>query len=192
MKISTRGRYGLRAMLELARCKRQSPLLMGAVAEREDISRKYLHALLTALKSAGLVSSVRGAGGGFMLTKEPAEIRLSEILRAVEGPLSLVDCVADKRVCGRSNRCVARGVWRELSGAIESMLDSITLEHLIAGQGRADSRYWGKNRGRVVRQKKAGSRRRKENGAREARGANAHSRRAQAASGGQGQKVGKR
>ena len=192
MKVSTRGRYGLRAMLELARCRRQFPVLMSTLAEREDISRKYLHTLLTALKSAGLVSSVRGAGGGFMLSKESAEIRLGEILRAVEGPLSLVDCVADKRVCDRSNRCVARGVWRELSGAIESMLDSITLEDLIAGQGRADSWRCGRNRGRAVRQKKAGSERLGENKAREPRRANAQSRRTHVASRGRRQEVGKK
>jgi len=192
MKVSTRGRYGLRAMLELARCRGQSPVLMSTLAEREDISRKYLHALLTALKSAGLVSSVRGAGGGFMLRKEPAEIRLSEILRAVEGPLSLVDCVADKRVCERSNRCVARGVWRELSSAVESMLDSITLEDLIAGQGRADPRRSGGNRGRAVRRKKAGSKRRGENRTPERRRANAQSRRTHVGSRGRRQEVGKR
>ena len=192
MKVSTRGRYGLRAMLELARCRRQFPVLMSTLAEREGISRKYLHALLTALKSAGLVYSVRGAGGGFMLSKEPAEIRLSGILRAVEGPLSLVDCVADKRVCDRSNRCVARGVWRELSGAIESMLDSITLEDLIAGQGRADSSCCGRDRGRAGRRKKGGSRRRGKNGAREPRRTNAQSRRTYVTSRGRRQEAGKR
>ena len=78
MRISTRGRYGLRAMFELARSFGGAPVLMSAVAERQDLSRKYLHALLTTLKSAGLVRSVRGAGGGFLLARPPAEIRISE------------------------------------------------------------------------------------------------------------------
>ena len=86
MQISTRGRYGLRAMFELARGFGQDPLLMSTVAERQGLSRKYLHTLLTTLKTAGLVRSVRGAGGGFVLARPPAEIKLSEVITALEGP----------------------------------------------------------------------------------------------------------
>ena len=136
MKISTRGRYGLRAMLELARCHGRSPVMMSVLAERESLSRKYLHGLLTALKEAGLVRSVRGPGGGFLLAQAPSEIRLSQILLALEGPLSLVDCVADKRACGRTKSCTARRVWTELSRTIESVLEKITLEDLIASETR--------------------------------------------------------
>jgi Rrf2 family cysteine metabolism transcriptional repressor len=132
MKVSTRGRYGLRAMLELARCYGDDPVLMGTLAEREDISRKYLHTLLTGLKSAGLVRSLRGARGGFVLTRHPSEIKLAEILHVLEGPLSLVDCVADERACDRAERCTARRVWQELSGAIDDVLENVTLEDLIA------------------------------------------------------------
>jgi len=135
MKISTRGRYGLRAMLELARRFGELPVLTRALAEREGLSPKYLHAQLTALKSAGLVYSIRGAGGGFVLARSPRQIRLSEVLHALEGPLSLVDCVADTRACDRSMRCQARRVWQELSGAIEDVLANITLEDLIAPEG---------------------------------------------------------
>ena len=139
MKISTRGRYGLRAMLELARCHGQSPLRMRVLAERESLSRKYLHGLLTALKEAGLVRSVRGPGGGFLLARAPSKIRLSQILHALEGPLSLVDCVADERACGRTKSCTARRVWAELSATIESVLEKVTLEDLIASENRACS-----------------------------------------------------
>ena len=121
----------MRAMLELARHFGQEPVLMSTVAERQGLSRKYLHALLTTLKSAGLVRSVRGAGGGFVLTKAPPKIRLSEVLHALEGPLSLVDCVADPRVCRKSSRCATRRVWQELSGAIENVLDNATLQDLL-------------------------------------------------------------
>lgn len=144
MKVSTRGRYGLRAMLELARCHGQSPVLMSDLAERESLSRKYLHTLLTALKKAELVRSVRGTGGGFLLTRAPSEIRLSEILHALEGPLSLVDCVGDERACGKANRCTARRFWAELSGTIESSLEKVTLEDLIASEGQACSTPDGK------------------------------------------------
>ena len=149
MRVSTRGRYGLRAMFELARGFGQAPVLMSTVAERQDLSRKYLHALLTALKSAGLVRSVRGSGGGFALARPPAEIKLSEILRALEGPLSLVDCVADKRACDRSSRCPARRVWQELAGAVEDVLDNVTLKDLATPAKRKRSQ---------PRQKKTNSR----------------------------------
>jgi Rrf2 family cysteine metabolism transcriptional repressor len=136
MKMSTRGRYGLRAMLELARCYGDAPVLMGTLAEREEISRKYLHTLLTGLRSAGLVNSIRGARGGFVLARHPSEIKLSEVLHALEGPLSLVDCVGDKSTCDRAGHCVARGVWQELSEAIAGVLDSVTLQGLIAPDTR--------------------------------------------------------
>jgi Rrf2 family protein len=136
MKVSSRGRYGLRAMLELARSFGGDPLLMSTLAERQGLSRKYLHALLTALKSHDLVQSVRGPGGGFVLSRPPGKITLSEVLQAVEGPLSLVDCVTDKKLCDRSSRCVARKVWQQLSGAIESVLDSVTLQELIDAEFR--------------------------------------------------------
>lgn len=119
-------------MFELAQGFGEGPVLMGTVADRQDLSRKHLHALLTALKSAGLVRSVRGPGGGFVLTRPPAEIRLSEILHALEGPMSLVDCVADKGACRKASRCPARRVWQELSGAIENVLDNATLEDMTA------------------------------------------------------------
>jgi len=147
MQVSTRGRYGLRAMFELARGFGQAPVLMSTVAERQGLSRKYLHTLLTALKSAGLVRSVRGAGGGFVLARPPAEIKLSEVLRALEGPLSLVDCVADKRACDRSNHCPARRVWQELAGAVENVLDNVTIADLVSPQHRKRSRPGGKQRG---------------------------------------------
>lgn len=159
MRVSTRGRYGLRAMFELARGFGEGPLLMSDIAERQGLSRKHLHALLTSLKSAGLVRSVRGPGGGFVLTRSPGQIRLSEVLRALEGPLSLVDCVADRRSCDRANRCVARNVWQELSGTIEEVLDNVTLEDMVAPdgkkcfrpRGRAKERGSKKRKGRNVR-----------------------------------------
>lgn len=144
--MSTRGRYGLRAMLELARCHGKSPVLMADLAQREDLSRKYLHALLTTLKGADLVRSVRGAAGGFVLSRPPPEIKLSEILHALEGSLSIVDCVADKRACDKADGCTARSVWQGLSGVIENTLDSVTLEDLILQESSA--RTNGKSKGK--------------------------------------------
>jgi Rrf2 family cysteine metabolism transcriptional repressor len=119
-------------MLELARCFGDAPVVMADLAEREGLSRKYLHTLLTGLRAAGLARSVRGAGGGFVLARDPSEINLKDVLRALEGSLCLVDCVEDERVCDRANGCTARGVWQELSGVIESMLDNTTLADVIA------------------------------------------------------------
>lgn len=146
MRISTRGRYGLRAMLELAQGSGEAPVLMSTLAQRQGLSRKYLHALLTALKSAGLVHSVRGPGGGFVLARPPAQIKLSDILHAAEGPLSLVDCVADRRACHRSKRCPARRVWRDLSGAIEDVLDNVTLEDMVASEVKRCSKLKGQRK----------------------------------------------
>ncbi len=137
MKVSTRGRYGLRAMLELAGSFGRGPVVVMELAERQGLSRKYLHSLLSTLKDAGLVEAIRGPGGGFVLSRSPAEIRLSDVLRAVEGPFALVDCVDNENYCERSDGCVARGVWGELSVAIEEMLKGITLKDLITSSDGA-------------------------------------------------------
>jgi Rrf2 family cysteine metabolism transcriptional repressor len=141
MKMTTRGRYGLRAMLELARRFGEKPVLASVLASQEALSLKYLHTLLTSLKSAGLVASVRGPGGGFQLTRSPATIRLSEVLRAVEGPLSLVECVTCPTRCKRATRCTARRVWSHLSETIEGVLDSLTLERLLQLEASDDNEH---------------------------------------------------
>ncbi len=130
-------------MLELARCFGEAPVVMADLAEREGLSRKYLHTLLTGLKAAGLARSVRGAGGGFVLARDPSEINLKEILQALEGSLCLVDCVEDERACDRANGCTARGVWQELSGVIENMLDNTTLAEVIATETERKPRAGG-------------------------------------------------
>ena len=127
-------------MLELARATDGTPVQMATVAERQGISRKYLHILLTALKNAGLVRSLRGAGGGFALMRPPREIRLSEILRALEGPLSPVDCVEDGQACRKSGVCPARRVWQEVTDALETALDGVTLESVAANKKRRPAR----------------------------------------------------
>jgi Rrf2 family protein len=136
MRISTRGRYGLRAMFELARGFEGPPVLMSTIAERQGLSRKHLHALLTSLKSAGLVRSIRGRRGGFLLARPPTQIRLSEILLALEGPMSLVDCVANQQACDKSTRCRARRIWQDLAAAIENVLDGVSLAE-VSGPERA-------------------------------------------------------
>ena len=118
-------------MLELARCFEQGPVSMSTIAEKQELSRKYLHALLTSLKAAGLVRALRGAGGGYSLARRPADINLNQILNALEGPMALVHCVEDDGACDRAKSCLARDVWTEISDRIEGVLESMTLKDLI-------------------------------------------------------------
>ena len=118
-------------MLELALRYGQGPVMMQSIAKGQGISRKYLDTIFTALKNAGLVHSRRGIGGGHVLAKPPQEIRLGDVLRAVEGPVSLVDCVSAPALCSRSHRCVTRDIWSEVGRAIEQVLDNVTLADLV-------------------------------------------------------------
>jgi Rrf2 family protein len=131
LKLSTKGRYGLRAMIELAGSYENEPMLMAKIAERQGFSRKYLHALLTSLKSAGLVQSIRGSRGGYMLAKSANEIRISEVVEALEGPLSIVDCLREEQVCSRTDECLARGMWKELNTVMAGVLTNTTLADLV-------------------------------------------------------------
>jgi len=131
MKLSTRGRYGTRAMLELAIRYGAGQVLLKDVASRQDIPVSYLENLMGALRAAGLVATVRGMHGGYYLAKPPSEIRLSQIIAALEGSVAPVECVDDPKRCRRSESCVARDVWSEVKQAIEGVLESITLEDLV-------------------------------------------------------------
>ena len=131
MRLSTRGCYGLRAILDLALHYCTKPVLMRNIAENKGISRKYLHALLTSLKSAGYVRSVRGAGGGYMLARAPAQIPVDKVLQVLEGSLRVTGCAEDPSTCDRSPRCVTHELWQELSAVVEQLLSGFTLEDLV-------------------------------------------------------------
>ena len=118
-------------MLELALHYGEGPVMMQTIAQNQEVSRKYLDTIFASLKNAGLIHSRRGIGGGHLLAKEPQAIRLGDIFRAIEGPLSLVDCIDSPDICNRSLRCVTRDVWSEVSHAIEGVLDNITLADLV-------------------------------------------------------------
>lgn len=131
MKLSTKGRYGARLMLELALHYGQGPMLLKDVAERQEISEKYLGHLIPPLKAAGLVFSSRGAHGGYTLAKPPKEITLAEVLQAVEGGLVLVECVSLPAVCNRVETCVIRDIWDSVSRKMKEELSSITLLDMV-------------------------------------------------------------
>lgn len=132
MKFSTKARYGLRAMLELALNYGRDPLSVKAIAEREGISEAYLEQLLTSLGKAGLLKSVRGAQGGYLLVDDPETVLVGDIVRVLEGPIAPVDCVnrQSPAACDRAEKCVSRMVWKRVRDAVEEVLDSITLADL--------------------------------------------------------------
>jgi Rrf2 family transcriptional regulator, iron-sulfur cluster assembly transcription factor len=130
MKLSTRSRYGTRLMLDMAEHYQEGPIQLGTIAKRQDISVKYLEQLIIPLKKANYVTSVRGARGGHMLAKRPDEITVGEIVALLEGGIQLSDCSDKPEVCGRSDQCLTRLVWKEASRAVYDKLDAITLSDL--------------------------------------------------------------
>ena len=131
MKISTKGRYALRLMLDLAIQPGDSAVPLRDVAERQEISDKYLEQIVTQLARGGLVRSVRGAGGGYLLTRTPEEYTVGEILRQLEGNQAPVSCVSGGSCCGRADRCVTLEVWQQIQDAVDSVVDNITLADLV-------------------------------------------------------------
>ena len=131
MKLSTRTRYGMRAILDLAGNQNAGPLQIKTIAQRQDISVKYLEQLMALLKSAGFVTSIRGSKGGYILAKTPNQIRLSDIFNCLEGPVITVECVKNKSYCARVADCVTRQIWAEVQKAIENTLKSTTLQDLL-------------------------------------------------------------
>jgi len=131
MKLSTRTRYAVRAIIELAQNDINRPLQLKIIAERQDISVKYLEQLMASLRTAGFVRSVRGSKGGYVLAKAPDKIRLSEVVHQLEGPVTTVACVEDHDCCTRSADCAARYLWVQVEQAIDKVLQSITLQDLV-------------------------------------------------------------
>ena len=137
MKLSTRVRYGTRALVDLATHYGEPPQLIKEIARRQAISQHYLEQIIIVLKSAGLVKSIRGAKGGIILAKPPSSIRLSDIMNALEGSTAPVECVDDAAACNRSSFCVMRDVWVEMKGAIDGVLEKKTLQNMVDRQGHA-------------------------------------------------------
>jgi len=134
MKLSTRARYGTRAMLDLAIHFRNGPVLLKDVAKRQRISLSYLQHLMAPLVAGGLVKSTRGVGGGVWLAKPPDQICLSYIIGLLEGSLAPVECIDKPETCNRSGACATQDVWGEIKEAIDTVLDSMTLQDLVERQ----------------------------------------------------------
>ncbi len=133
MKLSTKGKYGVRAVFEIARNGGEAPLTIKSIAERQGISLSYLEQILYRLAKAGLVESVRGPGGGYLLGRRPPELTIGDVVRALEGPIALSHCLEPgmSADCYQADDCVARMVWTRVGAKIEEALDSITFDELL-------------------------------------------------------------
>lgn len=142
MKISTKGRYALRLMLDLALHNTGEPVSLKDIAKRQNVSDKYLEQIISVLNKAGYVRSIRGAQGGYILKREPSEYTVGMILRLTEGSLAPVGCVdEDGARCEQEAGCVTYKVWQKLNDAINEVVDNITLEKLVEWQQEKSDNY---------------------------------------------------
>ncbi len=138
MKLSTRGQYGTRALLDLALHQGEEPILLKDISQRQQISLKYLEHLITPLIAGGIVRSTRGPRGGVSLAKLPEEIRLDEVIQLLEGSIAPVECVNNPQVCTRSELCATRDIWSDIKKAIDGVLESTTLQGLVERQKKKE------------------------------------------------------
>ena len=129
MKISTKGRYGLRAMVDLTEHQNEGAIPLREISERQKISIQYLEQIFATLRKSDLVKSIRGVNGGYILNKSPEKITVGDIIIVLEGPLAPVDCLIENE-CDLIDDCVTHNVWRKVQNSIEDVLDSITLQQL--------------------------------------------------------------
>ena len=142
MKLSTRTRYGTRALLELALHKGEGPIFLKDIARQQQISLPYLEHLVAPLIAGGIVRSTKGPRGGISLARKPGEIKLSEITYLLEGSVAPVECINNPDVCNRSGTCATRDIWSQLKEAMDGVLESTTLQDLVERQkkkGQPDS-----------------------------------------------------
>jgi len=138
MKFSTRGRYGTRALLDLTLHQEEEPVILKHIAQRQQISLRYLEQLMSPLITGGVVRSTRGPKGGVSLAKTPEEIKLSEVIQFLEGSVAPVECVNNPGTCPRSDLCVTRDVWAEMEKAMSGVLESTTLQDLVERQRKKE------------------------------------------------------
>lgn len=136
MRITTKGRYGLRAVINLARSNRKRPVSIGAIAAEENVSSEFLEQIFFKLKKAGLIRSIRGPGGGFVLNRTPGEISVQDILNAVGETHGLTPCtLRRKTLCDRPEPCAAHDIWTGLQKTMEDYLNRWTLKDILAKSG---------------------------------------------------------
>jgi len=131
MRISTKGRYGTRALLDIALCQSENPVQLKAISERQQIPLHYLERIIALLVRAGLLKSTRGPSGGITLGKSPEDISISEVIGVLEGSTAPVECVDDPDACPRADSCVMCDIWTEMKEAVDGVLESVTLQDLV-------------------------------------------------------------
>ncbi|PUU92703.1 RrF2 family transcriptional regulator [Halanaerobium congolense] len=130
MRVSTKGRYGLRALVDLAEHDEGKAIPIREISERQNISEQYLEQLFATLRKAKIVKSVRGAHGGYMLNYDPEDITVADVITTLEGPIAPVDCVIEEDFCNYIDKCVIHGLWSELADAINGVIENMTLADL--------------------------------------------------------------
>lgn len=143
MILSTKGRYGVRAAFDLALHYGEGPIPLKNISERQNLSDPYLEQLIAILRKDGLVTSVRGAQGGYMLSRHPSEISVGDILRSLEGPMAPAECVLDDydKECIKSDYCVTRVLWEKIMDSIDKVIDSISLQDMVEDNEKIEKDY---------------------------------------------------
>lgn len=131
MKLSTKGRYGLMAMFQLALDHGQGPISLKSIAEQQQLSENYLEQLFSNLRKDGLINSVRGAQGGYLLSRNPEEITVGQVLRSLEGSMSPADCIDEEMNCKRADECATKLVLSRMKDSIDDVIDSISLQDMM-------------------------------------------------------------
>jgi Rrf2 family protein len=131
LRVSTKGRYGLRTLVDIAVHQNKGVVTLNDIAKRQEISVKYLWQVINPLKTAGLLSVTRGAKGGYALARRPEDINMLEVVSTLEGPLSIVECIMNEDACDRIDTCVARSVWMEVNQTVEQALKEVTLAEVL-------------------------------------------------------------
>ncbi len=138
MKISTKCRYGARAIIEIAKGSKNEPVKRKTIVDNQHIPDSYLKNILISLKEAGLINAIRGSNGGYVLRRASSEITFLEIINALEGNLNLVECLNDPGICDRIEICSTRDIWQKMTQAQEEVLNSITIEELIEKERKSE------------------------------------------------------
>jgi Rrf2 family transcriptional regulator, cysteine metabolism repressor len=131
MKLSTKTRYGLRAVIEIAKSYGSSPAKRKIIAANQGISDSYLENILIVLKNSRIIETTRGVNGGYILNRPPKEISVLEVVDALEGPLDVVECIGSTSACTKTETCVARTIWKEISDSWKTTLGNLTLQDLL-------------------------------------------------------------
>ena len=139
MRLSTRSRYGTRAVLDIALHGNDGPVTLKEMSRRQDLSRKYLGQIISQLLTAGILESIRGPQGGYLLSRPPERILLGEIIRALDGSVAPSRCVDSPGVCERNGNCAAREIWTRVKESVESVIDETTVADLVARQKDIES-----------------------------------------------------